>query len=546
MQSVKTLPTPEHYDELPYSSYSFAYSHPARLSAVARLFGLTPPVNKQFRVLELGSASGGNIIPLAMHYPNVEVIGIDYSSVQVEQGQQLIKSLKLEDRVQLICQSITDIDKDIGLFDYIICHGVYSWVPTEVQDAIITTIQNHLTPNGVAYVSYNVYPGWKRLEIIRDMMLYHTRDMQQSKPQDRMAQGRAIVEFIRTMSHETSGIRQMIDAPWEGLKNKADNYLVHEFLEPVNQPCYFLDFAEKLAANKLTYLADAEPHLSFIQNMSQDKLNELIAASRNNQVMLEQYLDFLFFRQFRKSLIVHESAAGSIKRRIDTQIFADLSYTINSCTEEQNAVTNPAESAETQTTAHVGNITAEPTRRFVFNGQQVVTTHNDIDYAILKSISEFGTQVFTKDAVLAAVAEKLDAPHLELHVINLLNRLALSGAAEIWDQLPTTTPLQTIENQPFVPEVLRDFYKETGHLSDYRHRTIQLNIIQKEIITFLDGEHSHEQLQEQLKKAYDEGRIRLLDKDNQPLADDRVDAALASHLQQALALFRTTNLLYEK
>lgn len=81
MQSVKTLPTPEHYDELPYSSYSFAYSHPARLSAVARLFGLTPPVNKQFRVLELGSASGGNIIPLAMHYPNVEVIGIDYSSV---------------------------------------------------------------------------------------------------------------------------------------------------------------------------------------------------------------------------------------------------------------------------------------------------------------------------------------------------------------------------------------------------------------------------------------------------------------------------------
>ncbi|NLP32161.1 MAG: hypothetical protein GX353_03295, partial [Oligella ureolytica] len=193
-----------------------------------------------------------------------------------------------------------------------------------------------------------------------------------------------------------------------------------------------------------------------------------------------------------------------------------------------------------------GNITAEPTRRFVFNGQQVVTTHNDIDYAILKSISEFDTQVFTKDTVLAAVAEKLDAPHLELHVINLLNRLALSGAAEIWDQLPTTTPLQTIENQPFVPDVLRNFYKETGHLSDYRHRTIQLNIIQKEIITFLDGEHSHEQLQEQLKKAYDEGRIRLLDKDNQPLADDRVDAALASHLQQALALFKTTNLLYEK
>lgn len=91
MKSVKTLFTPEHYDELPYSSYSFAYSHPARLSAVACLFGLTPPENKKFRVLVLGSASGGNIIPLAMHYPEIEVIGVDYSPVQVEQGQQLIK-----------------------------------------------------------------------------------------------------------------------------------------------------------------------------------------------------------------------------------------------------------------------------------------------------------------------------------------------------------------------------------------------------------------------------------------------------------------------
>ncbi|CAM5197282.1 class I SAM-dependent methyltransferase [Oligella ureolytica] len=546
MKSVKTLSTPEQYDTLPYDSYSFAYSHPARLSAVARLFGLTPPENKQFRVLELGSASGGNIIPLAMYYPDVEVVGIDYSSVQVEQGQKLIKSLKLEDRVQLICQSITDIDKDLGQFDYIICHGVYSWVPTEVQDAIITTIQNHLTPNGVAYVSYNVYPGWKRLEIIRDMMLYHTRDMKESKPQERMAQGRAIVEFIRNMSHEKSGIRQMIDAPWEGLKNKADNYLAHEFLESVNQPCYFLDFSEKLTEHKLTYLADAEPHLSFIQGMPEEKIKELIAASRSNQVMLEQYLDFLYFRQFRKSLIVHQSAASSIKRKVGATVFNHLSYSINSCIEKQTTVVNSSNSHETETTAHAGNVSAEQDRRFILNGQQEVTTHNDANYAILKSIAELSTEVFNKDSVLKLANEINDDPQLELHLTNLLNRLSLSGATEIWEQLPPATPTLDIDDKPFMPKIMRDFYKETGYVSNYRHRTIQFNIIQKEIILLLDGEHNQKQLKQHLLEAFTQGKIRLFDKDNQPLAKDKVDASLATHLRQALELFKLNGLLYKK
>ena len=84
MKSVQTPSESTYYDTLPYDSYSFPYSHPARLAAVARLFGLTPPENKKFRVLELGSASGGNLIPLAMFYPEVEVIGVDYSEVQVE------------------------------------------------------------------------------------------------------------------------------------------------------------------------------------------------------------------------------------------------------------------------------------------------------------------------------------------------------------------------------------------------------------------------------------------------------------------------------
>lgn len=550
MKSVQIPSKSEYYDSLPYESYSFPYSHPARLSAVAHLFSLATPRNKKFRVLELGAASGGNLIPLAMYYPDVELVGIDYSTVQVEQGQKLIQSLGLEDRVQLLCQSITDIDKDLGKFDYIVSHGVYSWVPTEVQDAIISTIQNHLKPKGVAYVSYNVYPGWKRLEIIRDMMLYHTRDMNENKAQERMAQGRAIVDFIRNMSHEKSGIRQMIDAPWDSLRNKADSYLGHEFLEPVNQPCYFLDFSEKLNAHKLAYLADAEPSLSFIQDMPEDKVKELIAASRNNQVMLEQYLDFIYFRQFRKSLIVHQSATASIQRKINAEVFDALQYSVNSCVEEQITPSNNSTETQDSTTSvnqSLGTPTLAPEgRRFIFNQSQPVTTHNDADYALLKSISELAPRVFNKAAVLDLASKKSNDSQLGLRLNNLLNRLTLSGYIEIWDQLPTKAPTFDIEEQPFMPEVMRRYYQETGHLSNYRHGTSGLNIIQKEIIHLLDGEHNQEQLQAHLRQAYDAERIRLLDQDNQALTKDKVDASLATHLRQALELFKLNGLLYKK
>ena len=479
-----------------------------------------------------------------MFYPEVEVIGVDYSEVQVEQGQKLIKALNLEERVQLLCQSITDIDKDIGEFDYIICHGVYSWVPTEVQDAIITTIQNHLKPDGVAYVSYNVYPGWKRLEIIRDMMLYHTREMSNHKPEERMAQGRAIVEFIRNLSHEQSGIRQMIDAPWEGIKNKADSYLAHEFL----------DFAEKLAAHDLTYLADAEPAVSFIQDLPEDKVKELIQASQSNQVMLEQYMDFLYFRQFRKSLIVHQSAAASIKRKLPIEVFDQLHYSVNSCVEEQQSVETVV--AENQTTAHAGNVAVgqgteapalkQPGRRFIFNNNRPVTTYNDADYALLKSISELKGEVFDKKKLLKLASKKYDAPQLEQRLSNLLNRLSLSSFSEIWDQLPSESPIFEVEERPYMPELMRRFYQETGHLSNYRHNTVHFNIIQKEVIDLLDGEHDQAQLKARLLDALKEGRIRLFNNNNQPLPEERVDDALNSHLRQALELFRLNSLLYKK
>ena len=159
------------YDDAPYKSKTFYYTQPGRQQMVLKLLGFKTPDLKNARVLEIGCSFGGNIIPFALENPKAEVIGIDLSSVQIEEGNRIIENLGLEN-IRLIHQNVLDFDEKLGKFDYIICHGVFSWVNEEVQRGILDVIKNHLSENGSAILSYNTYPGWKNLEVARDVMLF--------------------------------------------------------------------------------------------------------------------------------------------------------------------------------------------------------------------------------------------------------------------------------------------------------------------------------------------------------------------------------------
>ena len=79
-------------------------------------------------MLELGCASGGNLIPMALTFPDSRFVGIDLSREQIADGQKTVEALGLTN-IELRHLSILDVDDSFGPFDYIVCHGVYSWVP---------------------------------------------------------------------------------------------------------------------------------------------------------------------------------------------------------------------------------------------------------------------------------------------------------------------------------------------------------------------------------------------------------------------------------
>ncbi|MBP8747530.1 MAG: class I SAM-dependent methyltransferase, partial [Brachymonas sp.] len=152
------------YDQTPYQSRPFPQSAPERLQAIAHIFGVDAPAASTARVLELGCSAGGNLIAVAVRHPKLRAMGVDVSGVQIAYGQQVLQSSGISN-AELRQASIEEIDESWGTFDYIICHGVYSWVPEHVCNAILRVCQQRLSSNGVAYISYNTYPGWKSREI---------------------------------------------------------------------------------------------------------------------------------------------------------------------------------------------------------------------------------------------------------------------------------------------------------------------------------------------------------------------------------------------
>jgi len=181
------------YDDLPYPGGPFAQTHPDHLATIATLFGIAPPSVEGCRVLELGCGDGGNLIPIAFALPKSSFTGIDLSGSAINRGQKLIEAVGLGN-IRLQQLDVMDLTAQFGEFDYIIVHGLYSWVPPHVREQILNICKSHLAPNGIAFISYNAFPGCHLRNMLREMMLFHVRGFESAE--ERVNQAVALVRFV--------------------------------------------------------------------------------------------------------------------------------------------------------------------------------------------------------------------------------------------------------------------------------------------------------------------------------------------------------------
>jgi SAM-dependent methyltransferase len=288
------------YDHLPYLSLPIAFTQPSHLAGLAALHGSAPcPDPERAHVLELGCASGGNLLPLAARWPKARFLGVDLSERQIADGHRRIRYFQLEN-VTLEHADLADFKLPARSFDYVICHGVFSWVPLAVQGAILGLIGHSLSDVGIAAVSYNVLPGWHLRNPVKDILRFHART--DGGVQERVARARAALAALDTCTGPgTYGALLRTEA--SQLAKIPASYILGEFLTEHNHPTQFLDFLSAAAEHGLEFLCEADLDAGARAALTREGVQRVDRLAENDRERAAQELDFLSGRPFRRTLL---------------------------------------------------------------------------------------------------------------------------------------------------------------------------------------------------------------------------------------------------
>jgi methyltransferase-like protein len=296
---------PTEYDAVSYPGSPFSQTHPDRLATAAALYGLEAAPPERCRVLELGCGDGGNLIPMAHVLSESVFLGLDAAGSAIAQGREQIAALGLKN-VTLLHADLLDAS-NLGTFDYIVAHGLYSWVPPPVQERVLAIASEALAPNGVAYVSYNALPGCHVRNAMREMMLWHVRGIED--PAERISQARGLVRFLGEAAPPRPILSAILNDTLEHQDKQPDAVLFHDDLAESNEPLLFVDFIERASRHRLEFLSEADYADMAVWNADSPAGRFLLGVGAANVIVQQQYRDFLTFRRFRQTLLCREDAS---------------------------------------------------------------------------------------------------------------------------------------------------------------------------------------------------------------------------------------------
>lgn len=497
------------YDEFPYPAGAYAQSHPDRLEALALLFGMTSPDIRRCRVLELGCANGANLIPMACALPESRFVGVDLAHSQIQAGQEAIAVLGLGN-IELRHLDLRAIDDGFGVFDYVVAHGVYSWVPAGAQERILAICRERLAPNGVAYVSYNTYPGWRMRGLLRDMMLYHSRKF--DDPQHQIQQARALIQWLgESVRVENNPYGLLLKNELEQMQHWQDTYFRHDSLEEINEPVYFHQFIERAERHGLQYLAEAELPSMLASNFGAP-IDATLERLGRDILEMEQYMDFVRNRMFRQTLLCHREVR--LNRALGPASLIGFYVA---------APLRPANASP-----DLVSRTAEP---FQTPGGMVVSSGQPVTKAALLCLGELWPEPIPFMELLARARARLieaaakpgntpraivedEADRLELG--GALLTCVTKGAVELHAHGGTfvTVPGKRPRACPWV----RWQAARGNAVTNRRHERVVLDTFDRHLLPWLDGEHDLEALGEAVRRLAAEGALTVK-RDGRPFED---------------------------
>ena len=439
------------YDAVPYPGQAFAQTHPDRLGTLAALFGLDPAPPADCRVLEIGCGDGGNLLPMAVFLPGSSFVGIDSSPAAIERAERLRRALDVPNvRFELV--SIEDYEAPGQAFDYVIAHGVYSWVPAPVRRDMLALCASALSERGVAYVSYNTLPGARVPQTLRELLALKLEGVEE--PAARIAAARRLLALLSG----PDGKATTLGAEAAHLLDSPDALLFHDALAPVNQPFFFHEFAAQAAEHGLQYLAEA--HFLEMQAGVLPMDLQLEFMDEVDVVRQEQLLDYVKVRRFRQTLLCH--AAIEVDRVLALERIAGF------------ALSSPARPSVDDA--------ARP-ERVTFHapgGSRLTTEHGPVVEVLTRAGERWPAPVLVADALgpdasredVAAVCEAL---------------IRAYGANLVELHIHPPAPCTVAGERPLASPVARQQARDQKRVANLRHATVPVEDDLRRLLLLLDG-----------------------------------------------------------
>jgi len=511
-QPVAAADAASTYDAIPYESNPFGFTSPEHLASIAGLFGLPAVDPAHCRVLELGCASGGNLLPLAALFPDSRFVGIDASAAQVADGQAQVAELGLGN-ISLETRDIMTLAFDGEPFDYIICHGVYSWVPLAVQHSILELCRTLTHRNSVCYVSYNTYPGWHLRGSVREMMNYHARGFDNDR--ERIGQARALLNMLVEAAPADNAYGQLLREELNILRERADSYLFHEHLETNNTPLYFHEFAERVEAAGLRYLGEASIS-SMLPHGFSPEIRETLARIAPDIIRHEQYLDFLRNRTFRRTLLCH--ADTELDRDIGAKTIAD--YRVSALLRHVQPA--PDEEAVGRAFSHITGIH--------------VTAHAPIEQSVLSALADNMPCTLSIAELTATARRDCGIGEEDSTVMEQVGSLVLECAANGLAELHRYPDRYTIDfgAQPCATDFARWQVGKFGWATNQRHNRVDLAPFEAALLTLVDGTRDRAALSQAMHDKVLSGALHMFVQGERVQTPEEIDELMPGALDLGL------------
>ncbi|MGI8786789.1 MAG: methyltransferase regulatory domain-containing protein [Pyrinomonadaceae bacterium] len=315
------------YDEIAYPSFLHPQTHPDRLAVMATFLGMKPKSVENCRVLELGCGNGSNLVSFAYALPKSEFVGVDLSKNQIAHGDLVAQNVGLKN-LRLIHGDIMEINRaDYGEFDYIIAHGLYSWIPEFVREKILAICGELLGEQGIAYISYNAFPGCHLRQMMRGMMLYHTSNIESAT--EKVKESLGLLNMLGEFVTDDKIYKQILKSEFQQSAEKPPQLIFHDDLAEINQPFYFHEFMAAAEKHDLQFLTEANYFTSNDGNYS-PRVLEVLEQFGDDIIKREQYIDFLVNRRFRQTLLCRKKIKVNYKPNPeamrDVRIASELTF----------------------------------------------------------------------------------------------------------------------------------------------------------------------------------------------------------------------------